>query len=375
MKKVGIITIHRIYNYGSVLQAFALQKVCEVMGYYTEIIDYIFPNEYHKTKSKKSDYKIKQVSIKSKILKYLYIIQLFEQHRNIKSFIKKRLHLSSNVYISSDDLKEHCQKYDIYITGSDQLWNPRYTYGDTSFFLDFAPDDSRKIAYAASFGSNQIDNRYNEIIRKYLKCYDCLSVRESSGMKIIKSFIQKEVEVVLDPTLLLDASEWSKYAVKPKKKEKYILCYFLNYTFDPFPYIDNLAAHISEITGYHIVRIARPPLKFVNRKTQFVVNASPEEFLGWIQNAELVLTTSFHGTAFAVNFSVPVFSVIESKSSLDSRQLDFLKDIGLENRILTVDDNFPKRGMLSCDYKFAQSRLRAMRVSSLNYLKNALSDE
>ena len=117
MKKVGIITIHRIYNYGSVLQAFALQKVCEVMGYYTEIIDYIFLMSITKQNQKNRIIKLSKFLLSRKFLKYLYIIQLFEQHRNIKSFIKKRLHLSSNVYISSDDLKEHCQKYDIYITG------------------------------------------------------------------------------------------------------------------------------------------------------------------------------------------------------------------------------------------------------------------
>lgn len=355
------------------LQALALQIVCESLGYYVEIIDYIFPNGYHKSRSEGSG--VEHVSIKSKIIKYLYSIQLFRQHRNIKAFVRNYLKLSSRTYSSPIDLKANRPLYDVYITGSDQLWNPRYTFGDTSFFLDFAPYESLKISYAASFGVSQIDLKYIELIRNGLARYDSLSVRENSGREIIESLIFQKAEVVLDPTLLLDANAWSKYAVKPKVNKKYILCYFLNYTFDPFPYVDDLSEYFSRITGYDVIRIARPPQKFINYNTRFEISTSPEEFIGWIQNAELVLTTSFHGTAFAVNFSVPVFSIIENRGTADSRQIDLLKSIGLEDRLLSVHDDFHVVDKIDCDYNFAQNKLKELRLSSLNYLKKALVDE
>lgn len=374
MKRIGIITIHRIYNYGSVLQAYALQCVCKRLGYDTNIIDYIFPNDFQIAKSRKyvSGHK---ASVKALIIKGLCLVQLIKQHKRIRAFICDYLNLSKQKYTSPEELKKSDNIYDIYITGSDQLWNTRYTYGDTSFFLDFVPDRCLKISYAASFGSSKIDSKYAEEIGKYLKRYKYLSVREESGKEIIKSLIHRDAEVVVDPTLLLDATEWSKLAVEPRIKRKYILCYFLNYTYNAFPYVDDLADYISRMTGYMLVRVARPPMRLINKRTHFEISASPEEFIGLIKNAEIVLTTSFHGTAFAVNFSVPLFSVIENRKYIDTRQYDFLRSVGMEDRILSMGDEFPSKDRIYCDYTRAQAKLNELRARSLDYLRNSLKDE
>jgi len=373
MEKIGIITIHRIFNYGSVLQAFALQNVCESLGYEVEIIDYVFPNGSHNyLQSKKAIHKL---SLEEKIAKYLYVIPLFRQHKKIKQFIKKYLNLSKNTYFLPEDLKLNPPKYDIYLTGSDQLWNPRYTYGDSVFFLDFVQDNKLKIAYASSFGVADIESKYRDNIKKYLLRYKSISVRETSGQDLIKKLTGQQSNVVLDPTLLLDANRWNNYIIEPRISEKYILCYFLNYTFDAFPYVDDLAEYLKEKTGYKLIKIARPPHDLKNRGDKFKISASPLEFLGWIKHAALVLTTSFHGTAFAVNFSVPVFSIIESRKSLDSRQLNLLESLGLENRILTIDDSFPEIDDISYDYSSAQSKLSELRESSISFLKQSLRNE
>ena len=124
MKKIGIITIHKIYNYGSVLQAYALQNVCESMGYIVEIIDYKFPNEYHRTKSNTKS--VVLLSFKEKLIKYLFLWKLYLQHKLIRRFVYKYLNLSKEEYLSPQQLKDEPPIYDIYITGSDQVWNPRY---------------------------------------------------------------------------------------------------------------------------------------------------------------------------------------------------------------------------------------------------------
>lgn len=373
--KIGIITIHKINNYGSVFQAFALQDTCEKLGYKTEIIDYLFPNEFQ------SSIGVKSASIKvrrkDKFIKYLYALELIKQHKGIASFVERYQHLSPKEYLSPTDLAANAPNYDIYLTGSDQLWNPNYCSGDPSFFLEFAPADKKRVAYAASFGVSSVGKEYADKFSTYLKKYSAIGVRENSGVKLVEELTErKDTEVVLDPTLLLNKNEWSKIAVPQRLvKEKYILCYYLNYSFDSFPYVDKLAKHIQQITGYKLVKVARPPKKFYEANTYHVVGASPEEFLALVRDAELVLTTSFHGTAFAVNFEKPLFSVVASRKSGDSRQISLLNNVGLSDRVLEMGESFPNLESLSCDYTEPAQKLENLRNHSIHFLKTALENE
>jgi hypothetical protein len=154
MKSVGIITIHKINNYGSVLQAYALQQVCENLGFKAEIIDYNFPNEFH-ANNKYVDTTSSQPN-EPKLIKFLYALDLIKQHKGLNAFVSKYLHLSCKQYNSPGELEISVPRYDVYITGSDQLWNPRHCNGDPAFMLHFAPDESLKISYAASIGTDSI---------------------------------------------------------------------------------------------------------------------------------------------------------------------------------------------------------------------------
>ena len=157
MKSAGIITIHKINNYGSVLQAYALQEVCRQMGYNVEIIDYTFPNTYHSTKAKELDIEeVSQQSAEPKWIKVLFAKALLRQHKTIAKFVGERLNLSAKSFNSPEELEKSCPAYDVYITGSDQLWSPRYCKGDPAFMLHFAPDSAKKISYAASIGTTAI---------------------------------------------------------------------------------------------------------------------------------------------------------------------------------------------------------------------------
>lgn len=376
MKKIGLITIHRIFNYGSVLQAYALQNICTSLGFAVEIIDYIYPNKSHRNNDYGKKLDTCELSRKDKckslLFKCLYALPLCLQHKRIRCFMYNKLNLSHNSYSSPEDLQLNIEKYDIYMTGSDQIWNPRYTGGDSSFFLPFVSKEVKKIAYSSSFGISDIPKNLYDKYAEMLSSFQYISVREKSGISLVNKIAGKDAQLVLDPTLLLNEKEWGQFISKRKIKEKYILCYFLNYTFNGYPYIDDLAEHLSNLTGYKLVKIARPPQKLINKNTQFEVSASPEDFISLIAHSELVLTTSFHGTAFALNFKRPMFSIVSNSANMDSRQRDLLKSVGLEHRLLEVGAKYPSLDNLKCDYTVASYKLDSLRESSLAFLKKAL---
>lgn len=374
MKSVGIITIHKINNYGSVLQAYALQKVFENMGCKVEIIDYNFPNEYHI----QHQYTIKDNNQPNEPswIKMLYAFDLIRQHRSINAFVSKYQHLSKIQYHSPDELKRTPPKYDIYITGSDQLWNPHHCGGDPAFLLHFAPENALKASYAASMCINVLPTELTNLYCSLLNKYQFISVREFSSVQVIKNLTGKNVSNVLDPTLLLDRNQWNEIASKKRiVKKKYILCYFLNYTFNAFPYVDYLAKYIQQQTGYEIVRVARPPHQLIISHTIYKIAASPEDFLALVRDAEIVLTTSFHGTAFAVNYGKPVFTVVQNKTASDSRQVDLMYSLGLDKQILSINDKMPDISKSNYDSVKEQNVLETLRQKSIDYLKMILEYE
>lgn len=374
MKSIGIITIHKINNYGSVLQAYALQKVCENLGYRTEIIDYDFPNKFHQNNkyAPTTDTQLNEPIW----IKTLFAKALLHQHDGIRSFVNTYQHLSKKKYHQVEDFTTVPPNYDIYITGSDQLWSPHHCNGDPAFMLYFAPDNALKISYAASIGSNMIPDDLKSVYAKLLSRYSQIAVRERSGAEMIRNLTGKKAKVVLDPTLLLNKDEWNKIA-SPKRivKRKYILCYYLNYAFNAFPYVDNLAKEMQKQTGFEIVRVARPPHKLSFLNTTYKIGATPEEFLALIRDAELILTTSFHGTAFAVNFGKPVYTIVQDRKAGDSRQVSLMHNLKLDKQIISIKDKFPIASDAMYDAAREQTILNDLRAKSIQYLKNALKNE
>ena len=157
--------------------------------------------------------------------------------------------------------------------------------------------------------------------------------------------------------------------------KKYILCYFLNYSFNAFPYVDDLAEYMQQQTGYEIVRVARPPHKLKCKHTHSSVGASPEEYLALVRDAEMILTTSFHGTAFAVNYGKPVFTVVQDRNAGDSRQVSLMSNLGLDAQILSTTESFPSKDRFFYNVEQEQLKLEELRQNSKKYLINALQDE
>ncbi|NLE24415.1 MAG: polysaccharide pyruvyl transferase family protein [Clostridiaceae bacterium] len=366
-KRVGLITMHRVLNFGSALQAYALQKKIIELGFECEIIDYVFPNSSRIVNQNK-------IYIILRLAKYL-IIELilgfpnYTKKKRFAKFYKKYYRLSHRKYVSPRELNNNPPVYDILVTGSDQVWNPKHIGRDTSFMLSFCKDDSiPKLSYSASFGTDNISEEYVALYSSYLSKYKFISVRESSGANIIKKMLNRDVNIVCDPSLLLDKSEWEEVAVKSKISinKPYILVYIVTHSFNPYPEIDPIIRKIQAIMGLHIVYLNGRVYDYGRRNSSVIKNAGPCEFIRLILNSSIVITTSFHGTAMALNFSVPVISVIKDRFDKDSRIMSLLKDIGAEHRAVTISEtNFD---ILLQRNQLEKIDMEKIRNKSLDYL-------
>lgn len=366
MKKVGIITVHRIPNVGSLLQAYALQETIKGHGYNCEIIDYNYPTPFHK-----------KTTIKRKIALMLYkpvkrvlgggAFELSEQRFN--DFLHNKLNLSSKLYNSIDELYDNPPDYDLYCAGSDQIWNPNYKRGDPVFFCDFAAPEKPIVSYSSSFGVSTIPEQYEIEYKKYLTRFLAISVREQSGIDIVRRLAGKDAKLVVDPTLLLRAEQWLEIAPKHNFPDPYILCYGWPY---PNVYLEQMAMHIQKKTGFRIVYLFGRPWHRFNKKIKHIFDVGPLEFLNWINNAKLVLTISFHGTIFSANFRTPFYSIYPNEEK-GTRQLNILDCLDLCSRAIKYGSEFPSTDFLEVDFDNAHSKLNKMRKDSCDYIKRMLS--
>lgn len=394
MKKVGIITMHRVPNYGSVLQTYATYRKVLQLGYTPEIIDYQYPDSYHLDCAASYENKsiVKKLTIKKCVKSVLRCIGLLGIARAIVGFRAKRdcdkfygfvnRMIFSSKYTKKSILRNP-PKYDIYLTGSDQTWNPRYLYHDYSFLLNFAPKNARKISYAASFGSSAIGDEFKKEYSRLLKRYNSISVREGSGVKVVEELAARPALHVLDPTMLLSADEWKNEIVqKSKFPEKFIFCYCMNYVFDPFPQMLELLHHLSAVVMnmpvlFHGGRQYWDVIK--NSDIEVVHGFGPEEFLEIYDKASFVVTNSFHGVAFAINFQKDFFAVLNpNPTTTDDRVKDCLKTFDLENRGLNLAEiniNDIKIQNIPTDHSESQKRLNKLRDDSISYLAHALKGD
>lgn len=352
MKKIGIITIHSDLNYGAFLQAFALTTFLNNNSYYTRIID------YRKIPNSPRIYKFP----KNIIYKIYNLPRLFRYRRFIAPL------LSNKRYNSLEELQSFNEEFDILISGSDQIWNPvcgGLNRINPAYFLAFASKDKyKKISYGSSVGSYIYDENEKKQVRKWLNEYSHISTRESSGAIQLESIINKPVKVVLDPTLLLNKDGWLQYASSVKIKSKYVLVYYI----DELDEVVSYARIIADKFGLKVALITN----MAKRHSKVDINiphCGPAQFLWLFANATYIVTNSFHGTAFAVNFNKDFVSVIKRNSPQRAQTL--LKNVGLYERLLTnIDelDNIP----LNVDFKEANIKLDMLRNDSISYLLNSI---
>lgn len=327
--KVLNITLHAINNYGSVLQTYATEAIFKKLGCEVETIDYI--RKTARLNSSSEILKAKNLSPKLKLKTWIY--HLFFKNRSgertakFMEFRKKYLNLTDKYY-SNEELKNNPPFADVYCTGSDQTWNTVCQGGvPMAFFLDFVPSNKIKISYAASFGLNKIPDNDKTEVKKLLSSYSYISVREQSGVDILKELGLKST-LVLDPTLTLNVSDWNEIAEPRLFEEEYIFAYQLNRN----PLFNKYINTFAKKRGLKLV-LVRSRKERVSRNGVCITDASPQEWLSLVKNAKYVITDSFHCTAFCILFHRQFIVIMPPQYSV--RISDFLKGVNLSDRILS----------------------------------------
>ena len=369
--RINVITRHAPGNYGSLLQAIATQKIFQQLDYDCRIIDYI-PKGETGAKVAFTQVKGKKNWNKNIIKKIAYILsrepEYLVMHHKFFKMRKKYLNMTERFKNREDLEKKFCNSKDIFVTGSDQVWGPISDGNiDMTYFLNFLPDNTTKIAFASSFGIAYFDDESLIKIKKSLKLYSSIAVREDKAVELIKE-MGIEAKQVLDPTLLITAEEWSKYINKIPKKQKYVLVYQIHNN----PNLSNYAKQYAKKANLSLVRVS-PLFHQIGRGGKFVWLPDIDKFLSLIKNAECLITDSFHGTAFALNFNTQFVEVLPNTGT-SSRNQSILKLTNLETRIVRNLDDFSYINK-KIDFAKVNKIIEKKRMESLSYLRKILNDE
>jgi hypothetical protein len=365
--KIALITIHYVSNYGAVLQAFATKQILSQYGE-VETINYFNPN---------LPYQLDLIRFKSSIqgIKMLIhdILRLRYRTKLVKKFQK---FLESNLNLSKLVTQQDIQKgaindFDVYVCGSDQIWSPHIVSKDGEldpiYFLNFANNKARKISYASSMGGHRFIGSKNEKkVKELLKGFTTISVRESSAQKDLSQLLKREVFHVLDPTLLLSMEEWLK-ALKIDKnyrsqKEDYILVYRV----PKDPLLIKVVKFFVKQLGLKVVLIEQALKPFVTADFH-IRDAGPLEFIELFANASFIITNSFHGTCFSINFKKPFVAVSGGGGRIES----LLNLFGLKDRLINDEKDIYKLSV-NFDYEFLENKLKDERARSIQILSSSI---
>lgn len=372
MGKIGIITLNGYFNYGNRLQNYALEQVLRSIGFKVETIIVDNKNLDVPINRKKFLDKIKGKKgkdliffSKNKIKKYLYN----QNHLNLqreeifKEFSLKYLSETDFTISEKNIPQDLLNRYDYFITGSDQVWNPNYTSGSSIYFLTFAPKNKR-ISYAASFGISDIPEEHKENYTKWLSDLSFLSVREEAGSRIIKDLTGRDAKVHVDPTMLLEKEDWLSISQRPSNKpmKPYLLTYFLGKTTKER---NKRIKDIAKRNNLEIIHLGQ-----INNKSTFLTG--PSEFIDYINTAKLVLTDSFHGAVFSILLETPfiVFNRVDKSPSMNSRIETLLNNFNFNSRFYqNIKSN---KQIFDIDFSHVDSILKEKRAESVSYLNKAL---
>lgn len=372
--KTALVTWFHYKNYGTALQAFALQQFIMRLGYDNEIVNYI------PQKGKKESPHGFILSLFYRLKRKYHYIQLTpflncKAERKFDTFVSDKL-LKTPIFVKND-LPLINDKYTLFICGSDQIWSPANF--DPVFFLSFVSDERKLISYAPSIGTPVFDDeKIKNDMMNLIKRFNSISVREWSGKDIIQEYCSISPKVVLDPTLLFDSNFWGNCFDDTEirnryRNQKYILCYFLG----DYRRYERYVKFIQKKLGYTVVTIPIYKQQY-SKKERVLQGVGPEEFVSLVKNASYICTDSFHGVAFAVNFSKE-FTAFKrfkdgAKNSQNTRIYSLLNSLELQNRISSnnLPDYLPDEKI---DYGFVQEKLLNLRKKSSEYLEKSMKKQ
>ena len=366
--RVGIMTYHYAHNFGAMLQSYSLCKVINDLGFQCEIIDYRLPYIDQYVRKERITEVIEQNGIVIGILKYVKRLltgQFFrdKQWKSFETFYDKYLHKSLPTIVEKNKLVE--MDYDIYVSGSDQIWNLDLNGYAWEYFLDFVPDHKKKIAYAASNGKAVFSKENSYRIKTLLSKYNFIGIRESKLTSFITNQYNIAAQTVLDPTLLIDKSEWKRIVNRTLVKyNNYVFIYLVE---ENEKLLQN-AIQYSKKQGKNVVVLAYN--KINNKDIIQIKSCNPFEFVSLICNSEMVITNSYHGLCFSLIMEKSFY--VFSHSSLNERIHSLLSLLGLLERQINEEDEINNNCI---NYEEVNELIKIYKKKSIDFLREALSNE
>lgn len=361
--RIKTITCHDVYNVGASLQAYALVMYLRSLGHEAEIIDYkpdYLSNHYRL-------WGLSNPAYDKPVLRELY--NLAKLPRRLKARCSKRkkcfdtftrdyLPKTPRRYTSNDDLKRNPPEADVYFAGSDQIWNCFFQNGrDPAFYLDFAPEGCIKASYAASFATEDVAEEWKPQVRQWLSGLDSISVRESSGVEIVERLGIPGAVQVLDPVFLLPKEEWEQLAQPLPKKEPFIFLY----DFDRNDALGKAVRDLADRKGWKVYSYLTNPYADC-----CFDQYGPLTFLSLVKDAQLVMSNSFHATAFSLIFKTN-FWVINREEAINTRMRDLTRLVGVPERLLT---DFNTDLLINVDWEKVKACMNYQIDQSKKYLFN-----
>jgi len=363
--QIKTITCHDVYNHGASLQAYALQTYLESLGHSVEIIDY-------KPDYLSGHYRLWTVDnpvFDKPFIKQLYLLAKLpgrlislKRKRLFDYFTQKYLKLSNHRYYSNEKLKEDPPKADVYIAGSDQIWNTLFQNGrDAAFYLDFAPRTSKRIAYAASFATEDIVEDYRPFVKKMLQNFDYISIRERCSLPLLCSLGREDGVAVCDPVFLLGKAQWEELLPQGQSEERYLLVYDTESSVS----FRNIALRIAKEEDLKIYNVSGFRIGYADKD---LWASSPLDFVQLIRDAEYVVSNSFHATAFSLIFQKD-FCVVNRSERINGRMKCLLNNYHIEDRLV---NDYSDTLLDSIDYYAVNLLIQKDIDNSKFFLKSAL---
>lgn len=372
MNRIGLLTYHSAYNYGSALQAYATQQAIASLGYDVEMINYrmaeqsyFYKKLYHFRYGGKSLVRdLMQIPMQKKRIK---------RAREFEDFFEKYYNMTSEMS-EPEEVFAMWNRYDCIVSGSDQIWNKdsiEFRHNDIKYMDPYLLKgfNGKKVSYASSVGT--LDKEKLDKILPAIGEFEAISFREKQSSDHVSDKLGKKVVNVLDPTFLLDKEQWIDALGLKKKEEDYILYYSLANYKDEVREAKYLKA-LADRFGCRVVVIT--PLNYApvkDRVIEYRPDYGPRDFLELIYNAKLVVTYSYHGTILSVNMGKPFYSLAK-KTSSDYRKKDILGRISLEDRIAYGLEDVLERGLPDTDYAIANGMIEKYRNESYDFLSSSI---
>lgn len=375
--KIGIVTFHASLNCGSMLQAYALQEILrEKYNQDVEIINF-------SSKGQRQMYSLIDTRLRPRVIKrnlrILPYIQDFRiQKKDYKKFMDEYFLLTPKEYRKNKELFELEERYDILVAGGDQVWNIMCRDFDLAYFLNFS-NSAKKVSFSPSLGAVNINKatKKKQIYKMYLEKFDYISVREPNGKKWLEELLDKEVNIIADPTILLTSDEWIKKIKTEPIKESYIFYYAFNYSNNE---LNNALQRIAKKLKTKIYVFDRKEWNICHLNKfgiELYPTCGPVAFLSLMKSAQFIVTDSFHGTVFSILFNKKFANCKHdvNQDKDDDRSSSLLAELSLSNRYVLANQITEKNLLQEIDYTVVNEKTENLRKKAFSYISQFLGEE